>query len=345
MNFADHQASMGDFDITAETAEPVRAANDAGFVTLRAKRGSGMNSKSRATLLCLLALSTIFSIAVRVHGQGQGQAASAQAGMNPPGPPKSAEQVYKNIQVLKGVPAQQIMPAMQFVTASLGVQCEFCHVEGKFDQDDKKSKQTARKMMQMMFAIDKDNFDGHREVTCYSCHQGTAKPVDIPLITEAEVKPALLEPLDNAEPSAVALPNSDEILDKYLNALGGAKALLAIRTLAEKGSATFGGYEVPIEIYAKAPDKRTSLMHMNGAENTTIYDGTSAWAAAPGRGLREMYGADLDAARMDAEMLFPGNIKQLFPDLKISGTEKPERLRGISGPRQARRSASRQTVL
>jgi hypothetical protein len=65
---------------------------------------------------------------------------------------KMTEEVYKNIQTLKGIPADQLIPAMQFITYSLGVECSFCHVEGAFEKDDKKPKQTARKMMQMMFA-------------------------------------------------------------------------------------------------------------------------------------------------------------------------------------------------
>src|SRR6266550_2722642 len=79
------------------------------------------------------------------------------------GPPQSAvpsagkktEEAYKNIQVLKGAPADQLIPSMQFISASLGVQCDFCHEMGAFDRDDKKPKQTARKMMEMMFAIKK----------------------------------------------------------------------------------------------------------------------------------------------------------------------------------------------
>src|SRR5690242_17142774 len=88
--------------------------------------------------------------------------------------PKKAEEQFKNIQVLKGIPADQVFPTMQFIAASLGVECEFCHVKNAFEKDDKKPKQTARKMMETMFAINKDNFSGNREVTCYSCHRGSA---------------------------------------------------------------------------------------------------------------------------------------------------------------------------
>ena len=91
--------------------------------------------------------------------------------------PKTTEQVYKNIQVLKGFPSDQLVPAMQFVAASLGVQCDFCHLENAFEKDDKETKQTARKMMRMMFAINKDNFDGQQKVTCYACHRGSHKPL------------------------------------------------------------------------------------------------------------------------------------------------------------------------
>src|SRR5437867_2637691 len=97
--------------------------------------------------------------------------------------PKLAEQEYKNVQALKGIPAEQIIPAMQFIAASLGVECEYCHVPRAFEKDDKKPKVTARKMIGMMMAINKENFEGHREVTCYSCHRGSANPVATPIIS------------------------------------------------------------------------------------------------------------------------------------------------------------------
>ena len=87
-----------------------------------------------------------------------------------------AEAVFKNIQVLKGVSSDQVIPAMRFIAASLGVECNYCHVQDHFEKDDKKPKQIARDMMRMMLAIDKDSFGGNREVTCYSCHRGSPKP-------------------------------------------------------------------------------------------------------------------------------------------------------------------------
>ena len=120
-----------------------------------------MNAKRMAVAGIVVALIVCGVVVRRVR---------AQAG-SPSTAPKKAEEQFKNIQTLKGIPADQVIPSMQFITASLGVECDFCHVQGAFDKDDKKPKQTARKMMEMMFAINKENFEGHREVTCYSCHR------------------------------------------------------------------------------------------------------------------------------------------------------------------------------
>src|SRR5436190_23141149 len=93
-----------------------------------------------------------------------------------PAEPKTAEQVYKNITHLKGTPADQLMPAMQFIASSLGVECAFCHVEGKPEADDKNAKKTAREMIAMQNEINKASFRGQRQVTCYSCHRGAQRP-------------------------------------------------------------------------------------------------------------------------------------------------------------------------
>jgi hypothetical protein len=59
-------------------------------------------------------------------------------------PPKLAQEQFKNIQTLKCIPADQVVPSMQFIGASLGVECEYCHVHGAMEKDDKKPKVTAR---------------------------------------------------------------------------------------------------------------------------------------------------------------------------------------------------------
>src|SRR5947209_5904033 len=105
-------------------------------------------------------------------------------------PPQPAEQVYKNIVQLKGTPADQLIPAMQFMSASLGVECSFCHVQGKMEADDKPAKKTARTMMAMTAAINKDSFGGRTQVTCNSCHHGSTRPAAVPAVRESDAPPA-----------------------------------------------------------------------------------------------------------------------------------------------------------
>lgn len=231
-----------------------------------------------------------------------------------PAAPKLAEEQYKNIKVLKGIPAEQVIPAMQFITASLGVECEYCHVrEGHdmvFDKDDKKPKLAARKMIEMMTAINKNNFEGKREVTCFSCHRGAAEPVGIPIVSDEEPKP---ESAAGKKPGEAppAMPPADPILDKYLAAVGGADAVQKITSRAEKGTATFGGQHVPIDVYGKAPDKRVSVMHTPNGDSVTAFDGHSGWLGFPGRPAHMMTGDENASARMDADLYFPVHVKTL----------------------------------
>lgn len=91
---------------------------------------------------------------------------------------KPAEQVYKNIQVMKGVPASRLMPGMTRLTQFLGVECVHCHVPNSFEKDDKPAKQTARKMFQMVRTIS-TTLNTNR-VTCYTCHRAQPKPAPPP---------------------------------------------------------------------------------------------------------------------------------------------------------------------
>ena len=119
---------------------------------------------------------------------------------------KTAEQVYKNITHLKGTPADQLGPSMQFISASLGVECGFCHVEGKREADDKPQKKTAREMITMQAMINKESFRGQRQVTCYSCHRGSARPVNVPPVLESDAPPK--PPAAGAPPEPRVCPSS-----------------------------------------------------------------------------------------------------------------------------------------
>jgi photosynthetic reaction center cytochrome c subunit len=249
------------------------------------------------------------------HGQAQGMTAPAQRG------DKKAEEQFKNIQTLKGVPADQIIPTMQFISASLGVECEFCHVQGAFEKDDKKPKQTARKMMEMMIAINADNFDRHREVTCYSCHRGAVDPVNMPPVMAEDAKPEANEPkLQEIKESTG--PNADQLIDKYVQAVGGAAAINKVTSRVMKGQIDFGGKSLPIEIYSKDPDERISFTHTPQGDSVTAFNGHEGWLGMPDGHLREMHGGDIEGAAIDADLHLATHLKQMFSGLKVRGTEK-----------------------
>jgi len=235
--------------------------------------------------------------------------------------PKLAEEEYKNIQALKGIPAEQVIPSMQFIAASLGVECEYCHVPHQMDKDDKKTKVTARKMISMMMAINKENFEGHREVTCYSCHRGSANPVATPIISADEPKHEIRESGKPGE-ARPALPPADQLLGKYLSAVGGEEALQKVTSRVQKGTLTaFGGQHFPVDVYSKAPEKRLSVMHLPNGDSVTAFDGNQGWLSVPGR-IHMMSAAENAAERMNADLYFPLHLKTLYEKFGVDAGEK-----------------------
>src|ERR1039458_5684360 len=236
------------------------------------------------------------------------------------GASKTAEEVYKNIVQLKGTPADQLMLAMQFMASSLGAECAFCHVQGQMESDDKPAKKTARAMIAMTAAINKDAFRGQLQVTCFSCHRGALRPVNTPpvLDTDAPARPGLV-PLAPAASSATA----DQIVDKYVAALGGADAIRKVTSRIMKGTISVGGSEMPIELFTKAPHKRVSI---SNGQSFTAFDGAAGWMGNTGRPARDMSAAESEAAGLDAEFSLALRLQEIFPQLRRG---RPETIGGV----------------
>jgi hypothetical protein len=105
-----------------------------------------------------------------------------------PQKPPMAGQKYKNIKVLKDLPADQVIPIMHKINDSLGVKCDFCHIvetnaAGQhvgWEKDDKPMKTVARKMIVMTQELDKKQPIVKGKVTCFTCHHGRAEPEGAP---------------------------------------------------------------------------------------------------------------------------------------------------------------------
>ncbi|HXJ11527.1 MAG TPA: c-type cytochrome [Candidatus Limnocylindrales bacterium] len=231
-----------------------------------------------------------------------------------PPAPKTASQQFKNIQVLKDIPADQLIPTMQFIAGALGVDCEFCHLEHDKDKDDKKEKLTARKMIEMELVINKAHFKNEIEVTCYTCHRGSPHPIGIPiLVNNASAVPGHERHEISAQES---MPTAEQVLDKYLAAVGGAEALHKIRSRVQKGTVDTGGEKYPIEIYSEGPEKRLSISHASFGESVTAFNGQAGWLATP-RGVHPMNASERQSARIDAQIHFPARIRELYQDFKV----------------------------
>ena len=246
-----------------------------------------------------------------------GQTAPAQK-------PQMAEEVFKNVQVLRGIPVDEFMATMGFFSAALGLNCTSCHGEesnsnlAAYADDNNPLKQTARKMVVMLNAINKTNFGGKHEVTCYSCHRGDIRPKTTPSLAQQYGEPPPEDP-DEVEASEDAPkgPTTDQILDKYTRALGGAESVAKLASFIGKG--TYEGYDtfhrkVPVDVFAKAPNERTTVIHASNGDSTTTFDGHAGWIAAADQLTRvvAMTGGDLTGAKLDAALSFPARIKQIF---------------------------------
>lgn len=240
------------------------------------------------------------------------------------GSPQTAAVAYKNIQVLNDIPSDHLMPSMRFISASLGVQCSYCHVENHFERDDKRPKQVARDMMRMMLAIDKDSFKGNRDVTCYSCHRGSLRPESTPVIATASPRSAEAALTTTQETAKLpsTLPTASELIDKYIDALGGASAIEKITSLEEKGVTTLAGKPVSLEVFDQNPDKRSWTLHLPQGDRVAILNGHEGWLGEPGEPVREMQDERLDALEMAADLHFPLHIKQVFDELQVEYPEK-----------------------
>lgn len=232
-----------------------------------------------------------------------------------------AEEVFKNVQVLKGIPVSEFMATMGFFSASVGLNCVYCHVaeslqDWKKFAEDVPRKRTARTMIQMVNTINKTNFGGRRVITCYSCHHGNERPKGVPSLAVQYGTPEEDPNEIEIPPQPVSGPSVDQILDKFVSGLGGTEKLRALTSVTAKG--TYEGYDsyhekVPFELYAQASGQMTTVIHTQNGDSITVLNGSAAWVASPDNPVLLLPlapGAELDGARLDAQLLFPAQIKQ-----------------------------------
>src|SRR3984893_11833544 len=215
------------------------------------------------------------------------------SGQTAPAKQLMSEQAFKNVTVIKGIPVDEFMNTMGFISASTNFNCTDCHVEPKVEGDwsvfaeDTPRKRTARRMILMVQAINRTNFGGARLVTCYTCHRNIqGAPKITPSLAEQYGEPPPADPHEvEIRRQAPGAPSADQIFDKYLQAVGGTQKAAAITSIVFKG--TYQGYaesKAPVDIYVKAPNQRTMIVHTDGGDPTTTFDGGHGRIAATAAG-------------------------------------------------------------
>src|SRR2546427_1613972 len=239
--------------------------------------------------------------------------------------PLLAEQVFKNVRALKGIPVDDFIQTMGLMAAALQFDCSDCHVGAGTNRvdwaADTPRKVMARQMVNMVATINKTNFGGRQMVTCWTCHRNRDTPLTTPTLETIYGTPGF--EWDDVIPQSPGSPTAESILDKYAQASGGAQRLAGLTSFIAKGTSVgFGGFGGTVEIVAKAPDKRATLILFKAetgqGDQIRSYDGRTGWIRTPLNVLGEyqLSGSDLDGARFDAQLSFPGQIKQILRNVK-----------------------------
>jgi photosynthetic reaction center cytochrome c subunit len=254
----------------------------------------------------------------------------------PPQRAPLAEEVFKNVPVLRGMPVDEFMDTMGMFAAATGLNCTDCHTADTNDSwenfaADTPLKQMARQMIVMVNTLNKTSFGGQRKVTCFTCHQGGQRPKVVPDLRIQYGAPSE-DPndLDIAAPNIPGLPSATQILDNYIKAIGGTQRVAGVTSYIASG--TYSGFDtghvdVAVEVYAKAPDQRAVVVHAPFGDKVTTYDGRAAWMASADRPipLMPLTGGNVDGVRVEAMLAFPAQIRQAFAEWRVGVTTIEDR--------------------
>lgn len=230
---------------------------------------------------------------------------------------ETAGEKYKSIQVLNSMPADQLGKVMNMISASLNVECKFCHAsnDADFEKEGFEHKDMARKMMRMMFDINKTQFNGRPEINCYTCHRGISHPQpSFPLVAAAPPPERPKQPEKK--------PTVDEIVAKYEIALGGRAKLEKVTSRIIKATRVEpdGKTTEPETIWLKDGKYASDLMY-----GTTIvrenYDGSAGQKFTMNDPI-ELKADEAEQIKREAQMFSPEKLKATFPKMEYRSLER-----------------------
>src|SRR5262245_22676639 len=263
---------------------------------------------------------------------GNGLMVAAQGQAPPPAASRKAGEAFKNVttSTLKELSVDDFVASMGLISANLGLDCADCHPNAGTDRADfvidTPRKITTRRMVEMVAGINRTNFAGVQRVTCWTCHHGRITP-STTISLDAWYDVPNIE-LDDAVRQENGLPAADQVLDKYIAALGGAQKLAGLTSFVASGTAIgYGelGGNADFTLMAKSPNQRAIVISYKDTQrpaSSWSFDGRTGWIKTP-RGLLgeyELIGSELDGARFEAQLAFPGQIKQALTNWRGAAT-------------------------
>jgi len=194
---------------------------------------------------------------------------------------QTAGEKFKNVRVLTAMPAEQMGKVMNMMSASLGVNCSYCHEGTNFAKENVGHKDEARKMLTMTLGINTSHFEGKPSVSCYTCHRGNTNA-------------ASTIPLDSAIDSTIATralpshpasqPTVEAILQKHIEALGGREKLESIKTrhiVAQRVEPN--GQSEPEELWQTSGGQSRMVTKYGNVVIVEVFDGKDTWKSVNDR--------------------------------------------------------------
>jgi len=242
--------------------------------------------------------------------------------------PGSAGEKRPKLAVLQSLPEAQLFPLMNLVATSLGVRCDFCHVQANpdlsrtpsnvggwvWDRDDKLTKRRAREMMKMVVELNASRFRGEAKVTCFTCHRGSTQPLRFPVLPP----PAWGTP---GAPPPTPLPSADRVWAAYVAAVGRVDATapgtgMSIRGWDDRPEGRYGKFEITL---AGSDRYRVTLTGPELTLNQGLY-GDVAWGVA--NNAVQTLSSPADVTRMRRIAMRYRPVKEQPPNVRIVGIER-----------------------
>ncbi len=228
----------------------------------------------------------------------------------------SARAEQKNVQLLTGMSDVQLQRTMNMIRSSLGVHCDFCHVIDEktgwnFPSDAKKEKKEAREMIAMVLKLNKEQFGGKVEVSCWTCHRGKTHPDSLVSL------PQPAPPFPTPKAASSGLP-ADEVVKKYAAALGDISKLSKPRIL--KGTReSFDGKQVPIEVVQSGARVHITA-DVQGGKLLQVVNESGGWSRSQ-NGVQAFDAPGLENFRELAAALELTLPNEIPPDAQVTGKE------------------------